>query len=46
MICIYNKITRQRQELRKKTREHVILKYKKENQIFLKRNLKRKNRSS
>ena len=46
MIRVYNKIIKQRQTVQKETREKPILEYKIENQIFLKRNLGRKNRLS
>ena len=46
MIKIYNKIIRQKQVTREKTRKQTISKYERENQIFLKRNFERKNRLS
>ena len=46
MIRIYNKIIGQKQVIRKEIREQTTPKYKKENWIFLKKNLKRKNRLS
>ena len=46
MIRIYNKIIGQQQIIRKEIRKKPTLKYKKENWIFLKRNLERKNRFS
>ena len=46
MIYIYNKIIKQRQVAREETRERPVPEYKKENWIFLKRNLERKNRLS
>ena len=46
MIYIYKKIIGQRQIIREEIRKRPTLKYKKENWVFLKRNLKRKNRFS
>ena len=46
MIRIYNKIIKQQQTIREETRKKTVSKYKKEDQIFLKRNSKRKDRSN
>ena len=46
MIRIHNKIIRQKQVIRKKTREQTVPEYEKGNWVFLKRNSERKDRSS
>ena len=46
MIRVYNKIIKQKQVTREKTREQTVLNYERKNQIFLKRNFERKDRSS